>query len=508
MGILIAGIAVPATAQANPNQVSIMQDDDLLVYRDDATRDAAMRKMKGLGVDVVRVTLLWDRVAEDARKTKALDKRFRKLGADDPRAYPRLNWDRYDRLVRAGRTLGINILFNITGPGPKWAHGKAPKGTPSAIAKAWRPKEREFYKFVQAVGKRYSGNYRDENDGRQRLPRVGFWSLWNEPNQAGWLAPQFAGNKPVAPDIYRKLWFFGYRALVSTGHTRSLIMVGETAPIGRNGTTSRTPIKPRAFIRQFFCLDNANGPGCSDFEKYGAVKTGAWAHHPYTKKNAPNVRESDPEALTLANINDLAAILDEAAAAGRVAPNLPIMNTEFGYETNPPDPFQGIPLKDQAQNMVTAEFMQFLNPRIIGTSQFLLADVAPVRKHKKNSKAYWFTYQSGLFNRSGVAKPAAGAYSFPFAAFPTAVDPATGARNVTTWGHMRFRPNGAADFVNIEWKPFGGPQWFPVAASVPVTNFRNYFQAEVSVPGPGTMRATWSGAQSPFTAVSHEAIVG
>lgn len=515
LGLVGLGLLAPSGAQAAQNQLGIIQDDDLLVYRDDATRDSALRQMKEIGVDVVRVTLLWDRVAEGARDTKALDKRFRKLGADDPRAYPKLNWDRYDRLVRAGKTLQIGVLFNITGPGPKWAHGKAPKGTKSAVAKAWRPKEREYYKFVQAVGKRYSGKFKDENDSRQRLPKVQLWSLWNEPNQAGWLAPQWVGGKAVSPQIYRKLWFFGRRALTSTGHGGDLILAGETAPIGVAAQTTKSAMRPKKFLREFFCLD-APGAGCTDFEKEGPIQASAWAHHPYTKKNAPFTRESDPEALTLANIDELGALLDEAATKGRVKPGLPIMSTEFGYETNPPDPFQGISLADQATNVVLGEFLTYNNPRILGHSQFLLRDVSPVRKHKKDSKAYWFTYQSGLFNRTGTAKPAAGAWSFPLVSFTTAVaDPATGLRDVSVWGMLRFRPNdrpaGAQDQVSLQWLSADGTSgWLPVGPGpVTVTNGHGYFQTSVQTPGPGSLRAVWAnGNEKPFIAISTIGSVG
>ncbi len=499
-------------AQGATNQVSIMQDDDLLLYRNDDTRDSTLRHMKSLGVDVVRVTLLWDRVAEDAQRTKALRKRFKKLGADDPRAYPRLNWDRYDRLVRAGRTLNIGVYINITGPGPTWGHRKAPKGQKSAVARAWRPKEREFYKFVQAVGKRYNGKYRDENDGRQKLPKVFIWSLWNEPNQAGWLAPQWVNNKAVSPGLYRKLWFYGRRALISTGHGNDYVYAGETAPIGQRAQTTKSAMRPKTFLRKFFCLDRPDA-GCSDYDKYGPVRSAAFAHHPYTKKNSPFEREKDPEALTLANIGELENLLDEAASRGRIAPNQPIISSEFGYETSPPDPFQGISMGDQANNLVLGEFLTYNNPRIIGHSQFLLRDAAPVRKHTKNTKAYWFTYQSGLYNRSGkVAKPSVDAWKFPFLAATTAADLATGARTAMVWGFLRFRPNnlptGFQDFVQIQFRPSdGSSDWYNLGTPIAVTNGSGYFVATMQTPSPGAMRAVWQGSQSPGLAISSLGVV-
>ena len=109
--LLLLGAAVlPATAQARQDQVSIMLDDDQMLYRGDVARDDALRRMKDLGVDYVRVSILWSVVAENSKRGAAQRKRFR---GQDPSTYPLGNWDRYDRLVRAARTLGIGLYFNV-----------------------------------------------------------------------------------------------------------------------------------------------------------------------------------------------------------------------------------------------------------------------------------------------------------------------------------------------------------------------------------------------------------
>src|SRR3954452_18824651 len=66
----LGALLVPAAAHANPAQTSIMMDDDLLVYRDDSTAAGTLTRMKSLGVDTVRVTVLCKTVAENARLTK------------------------------------------------------------------------------------------------------------------------------------------------------------------------------------------------------------------------------------------------------------------------------------------------------------------------------------------------------------------------------------------------------------------------------------------------------
>lgn len=515
-------LALPAAAQASDNQLSIMMDDDHLVYRDDNTRDATLRQMKNIGVDYVRVTLLWSVVADKARSTKARDKRFRKLKASNPKAYPMLNWDRYDRLVRAGRTLGVGIYFNITGPGPKWGH-KTPPKSERRNAKTWKPKPREFYAFVQAVGKRYSGRYRDENDGKLRLPRVNFWSLWNEPNQAGWLSPQWEKGRMASPHIYRELYMFGHRALQSTGHGNDIILVGETAPIGLDRQDSRAPIRPRPFINEMFCLNAAGQPytgadattrKCSDFQKYGPIKTFAWAHHPYTKKTSPAAKDPNPDVITMANIGDLGTLLDGiAASTGFIAPNVPIVSSEFGYETSPPDPYQGINETLQADWMNLGDLIAFQNPRVIGQTQFLLRDVAPLRKHKTGSKAYWSTYQSGLVDQNNRAKPALAAYAFPFLLAATGAASEAGRPIYQIWGQLKFRDNDlppeAYDSVQLQFRPAdGSTDWVPVGAPITVSNGKGFFLAQIESPGPGQLRASWAGGVPPFAANSRDFTIG
>jgi hypothetical protein len=506
LAALVPMLAHAPRAQASDQQLSIMMDDDNLIYRGDEVRDQTLRQMKAMGVDYVRVTLLWSVVADGAQSTPARKRHFYKRGANNPKAYPRLNWDRYDQLVRACKTLGIGVYFDITGPGPAWGMTKPPRSQ-ARNRRTWKPKPRQFYKFVQAVGTRYNGTYHDENYGHGALPRVSFWSLWNEPNQGGWLTPQWWKGQPYAPRLYRDLYFFGHRALESTGHAKDVILIGETAPIGSDARTTRSPIRPKPFINALLCIGTTD-PGCSDFDKYGPLQATAWAHHPYTKKLAPNQRDPNPDDITMANIADLPALLDNAAATtNHIVSGLNVVSSEFGYETNPPDPYQGIPLETQANWINLGDLLAWQQPRVMANTQFLLRDVPPLRNHKVGSKAYWFTYQSGLFTQNGQAKPAAQAYSFPFLAFVTGRNPDSGAPIVTYWGQLRFRPNDlppeAYDTVQLQFKPAdGSTDWVPLGDPVVVSNGKGFFTGQIEVPAAGSVRAHWEGAQVPYTADS------
>ncbi|HVL30663.1 MAG TPA: hypothetical protein VM299_00375 [Solirubrobacteraceae bacterium] len=515
---LVLGAVLAPAAHASPQQTSIMMDDDLLVYRDDSTAARALTQMKSLGVDTIRVTVLWKVVAESARPTKAeiaklrgrakqrARRQARRFRAADPRTYPRQNWDRYDNLVKAANDRGIRVYFNITGPGPIWAQRTPPKRLRSLIA-TYKPRVGAFKQFVTAVGRRFSGTYRDENGSRALLPRVSFWSLWNEPNQGGWLSPQWErrGGEiiPASPAIFRQLYQFGYQGLVASGHAGDIILLGETAPLGSDRRTEKSPMRPKQFLRELLCIA-PNGTrytgraarlrDCGEFGKRGPLRATGYAHHPYTKNVPPTVRDRHPDSLTMANINELGSLLDELSAKTNNVPSgLPLFMTEFGFETNPPDPFSGVPLDAQAKFNTVGEFLAWQNPRIMSQAQFLLADVAPVRKRRRGTKPYWFTYQSGLFFERGQPKPAAFAYTMPFLATRVGVDPVTAAPTFSFWGQLRFLPNGVQDFAQIQWRPKDNSSgWISVGEPVPIDE-RGYFTAARVAPSllPGEWRAAW-----------------
>lgn len=513
---LMGAVLAPAGAQASTSQLSIMMDDDLLVYRNDATRDASLHAMRDLGVDAVRVTVLWSVVTDgldfkpktkkDKARLKANLKRFKKYGEDSPKAYPPLNWNRFDGLVRACKTLGLICYFDVTGPGPKWAHAKPPKKY-AKDAKWWKPSPRHFYNFVRAVGTRYNGRYRDNDEGRTILPRVSMWALWNEPNQGGWLRPQWLNGKPVSPSLYRKLYQFGYRALLRSGHESGrgdIVLLGETAPASVSRRTTTSAMGPKTFINELLCGPGSSGAGCSDFDKEGPLKAYAFAHHPYTKKLSPLERDPNPDTITLANFGELGTQLDDLAAkTGHIVAGMPLISTEFGYETNPPDIFAATSLDQQAQYLALGDYITSTNPRVIGNTQFLLRDVSPNKRYKKNSRNYWSTYQSGLFGSTGTPKPAAKAYPFPFFAIPASHDPATGAPVVNIWGQIRFRVNAlseaAPDSVTLQWRASAASPW-QVVTPIPVTNKFGYFTANgITLPGAGQVKLTWTGPQKPYS---------
>src|SRR5436305_11169945 len=147
----LAGLA--AQAHAAQFELSVMQDDNQLIYSSEQNRAFALNRMKRLGVDAVRVSVLWDAVAP----------RKKPRNGADPKAYRASNWDKFDDLVRDAAARGIGVYFDVTPPGPRWSQAKA---NDPANQKAWKPNAREFGRFYQAVAKRFTGTYHDEHEGQ------------------------------------------------------------------------------------------------------------------------------------------------------------------------------------------------------------------------------------------------------------------------------------------------------------------------------------------------------
>jgi hypothetical protein len=504
--IAIALRAAPA-ARASESQLSLMMDDNLLVYAPNSTRMAALQTMKSLGVSMVRATLLWSAVAHGTKNPQT----HHSFNPANPADYPRSAWLNYDQLVVDAHAVGIAVYLDVTGPGPSWAMGKTTDPTEKA---SYMPNVGQFGKFVRAVGTRYSGTYHS-------LPRVSVWSIWNEPNQVGWLSPQGVYNSrlhavlPYSPILYRELWFAARGALNHTGHKSDIVLAGETAPLGSPPQNGRTPMRPVLFIQQFFCVNSSLKPytglqasvrGCSIFKRDGPVVTSGWAHHPYTKAEPPTWDSAPAGSIVIANIATLPKLLDGIAkSTHRVASGLPIWITEMGYETDPPDPYRGVSLADQASYINETDYMAYKQPRVAVVNQFLLEDAGPNTHYKKTQRGYWDTYQSGLeFGPGsgvtpGTHKPSYNAYAMPIwiSATGPAADP-----QLELWAQARFRAGQvtAGDGIVFLFQAQGSSTWTTVTPLEPLNpaGFVDVDVPENAYGVAGTWEAIWLGPTGYF----------
>ena len=121
------------------------------------------------------------------------------------------------------------------------------------------------------------------------------------------------------------------------------MLVGETAPVGKPGTT----IGPAEFMRRWLCLDENFDRALVDrtCASFARLDVDGFAHHPY----GPTQRvPAKKDIVSLLAIRRLGRYLDRAARAGRMPLDLPIYNTEFGLQSNPPDPTVSTTLARQA----------------------------------------------------------------------------------------------------------------------------------------------------------------
>jgi hypothetical protein len=486
----VLALAAPA-AHASTREESTFQDDNHLVYADPATVATTMDRLKALGADRLRITVLWKAVAPSP------DSRRRPAGFDgaDYGSYPAGAWDHYDTVVRLAAERGLGINFNVSVPAPLWATGASPRDD---IADVFEPSASEFGAFVRAVAARY--------------PQVRYWTIQNEPNQPGWLDPQWvrSGRTMVeaSPAIYRDLVDAAWSALQDTGHGSDTILIGETAPKGVSVRGTTRAISPGRFIRRLYCLDDhlqflkgsaAAARGCprSGQSGFPAAHPGlfaatGYAHHPYELIFAPNHRPAHADWFTIANLGQLSSLLRRVRARyGRPA-TVPLYLTEFGYQTDPPDPL-GVTPAQQARYLNQAEYLAYRNRQVRTLSQFLLFDDAPVPGVPRSSPAAWSTFQSGLEYLDGTAKPARSAYAFPL--YLPAPSVRGGAR-LHVWGLLRAAPNGTAQSVAVLFRARGARGPFRRIARLRAGAARGYVDGSVRVRRSGSLKLRWGAVTS------------
>jgi hypothetical protein len=481
---LLALAALAPTAHASKTQEAMFQDDNRLIFNDQAGVIATLDELRALGVDRVRVSLFWRAVAPDADKDARPS-----FDATNPDAYGRDQWDRYDRLLRLAQERGIAVNLNPTTPAPDWA-----TGTPARedIDETWEPDPRGFGDFVKAAATRY--------DGSHGHPRVDYWSLLNEPNQAGWLTPQWVqrGNRWVeaAPRLARELTSAAWQALQDTGHGGDTILVGELAPKGLKANRGETrSIDAGRFVRRLYCLDDnlqvlrgaaAEEQGCPTADAVRAFpaqhpalfRSTGFAHHPYELVFAPSTRPTWRDWFTMGNLRDLQSLLRRVWDRYGQPRNgdIPLYLTEFGYQTNPPDRF-GVTPAVQAAYLNHAEFIAYRQASVRTLSQFLLTDGGePVSR----------TFQSGLRFLNGDAKPSYDAYRMPI---HIAVRTLRRGARMRVWGAARPAPDGQA--VQIQFRRRGAKAWRTLATRAPAAGSR-YVDTRLRAPGTGSVRLVWN----------------
>jgi hypothetical protein len=282
----------------------------------------------------------------------------------------------------------------VYGP-PVWA--RSPDESGSTKLPVLRD-PREAGRFMLAAARRYSGDF-------QRLPRVRYWQVWNEPNVGGFLDPQYSSGRPASPAIYRRL-VNAVADAVHSIHGDNLVIAGGLSPFAQ-GDAATDPnqdhvvLSPLGFMRRLLCMSNGKQPKptCRD-----QIRFDVWAHHPYTQ-GGPGNHAALRDNVSLGDLPKMKALLDGAVKAGRVRSSngVRFWVTEFSWDSNPPDP-KGVPVTLEAQ-WISQALYEMWKTGISLVTWFLLRDSGHFQAG---------LYRAGKSLAADKPKPTLAAFRFPF----------------------------------------------------------------------------------------------
>lgn len=365
--LALAGCGGAARPPAPPVVHTVVMDDAELLHRSPERIAATLDDLRAAGVDWVRVTAGWD-VIEPARGT--------------------FDWGALDRLHAMATERGLRLDIDVAFFLPPWVGGRM--DVPA------------YADFAEAVARRY--------------PDAAAFTVWNEPNLATFLRPQWIDGKPASPVTYRAM----VRAAVpriKAAAPDALVLIGATSSLGNASGEGDDRMAPLTFLQAF-----AGGGG-------PPLPGDGWSHHPYTGALAPWQHDPQPETVRMGDLDRLTEALHRLYLQGRFERDLPVYITEYGDQTNPPDPTWDITPADQAQRLAEGERIARSNPRVRSVSQFLVRDLP--ERPGDDLRTRWRDYQSGLFFADGRPKPARAAFALPLTA--RRVGPA----RVAFWGLVR-----------------------------------------------------------------------
>jgi hypothetical protein len=442
-----AGAATPAVA-SHSQLVYFEAPKELLNAR---TRAATIAKLQALGVSALRVQLYWYAVAPNANSTQRPN-----FDATDPAAY---NWSQYDPLLEEAKRLNWPVLLTVTSPVPKWA--TAGHNDKYLVT---RPDDLQFQQFMTAVGRHFNSE-------------VQLYAIWNEPDHAQFLRPQFNANgTPASPRIYRGLFQAGYAGLQAAGIANPKVLMGETAPAGQSTINPHresllTAVSPLAFLRGALCLNSryVKASTCSMLPAYG------YAHHAYGDATGPFDRPASPDSVAMGALSRLTVALDRAARAHAIPARLPIYLTEFGVQSKP-NKFLGVPVAQQAEYDAIAERIAYENPRVASFSQYLLRDDPLGGRPGSGVLGGTIGFQTGLEYVSGSRKPLYFGFPVPLVVYKRGhgyslwglVRPTTGVTRVT----VLVQPPHSRHFRKLKQVTTNGAGYWALSSSTPGSSWK------------------------------------
>src|SRR4051794_41119441 len=330
--LIVAALAAVPSAHAARGMEVAVQDDGVFSAQAYYNREKAFKLADKLHASRLRVNVAWTSVVSGAKS----------------RTRPRnvtYAFNQYDALYNAAKAHNIKLQLSLTGPAPAWATGNHRVGP-------YKPNAKYYAEFVAATVSHFRG-------------LIDRYSIWNEPNYVGWIAPLSSG-----PKIYRALYVAGYAA-AKKADPSAQVLIAETSPY----FLRRRATSPLAFLRGVTCTDrNFSHSRC------GALKADGYAHHPYDFDHPPSYRYPGSDNATLRTLGNLTSALDKLARSGALTDSsgraLDVYLTEYGFfgtgHRRTSDKKRGVYTRQAFE-------MALKNPRVKEMLQYLL--VSPTKRY-------------------------------------------------------------------------------------------------------------------------------
>lgn len=320
---------------------------------------------------------------------------------------PQFSFAYLDQRVEELESAGIEPVFLVT-DAPRWAQANGGTATEYASG-GYEPNDAAFRDLGQALAARYSGTYPNPLSPGQALPRVRYIQAWAEANTNFHLSPQWTKvhgrTVNTGASIYRGL-LNAFYAGVKAGDSSDVVISTGMEGYGDAPFTGLQRTHPVTFLENLLCL-NANlkrlkcAGGPTHFDVLAADPYEAFA--PTTHA----VSKADASAPDLARLTN---VVKAGVKAGTLLPHKakPLWVTEFGYDSNPPNP-SAVSTATQARWLEQA-FYIFWHEGVSTALWYLVRDQTP---------PYNENYFSGVYFRNGTPKPSFTAYHFPLVVMST-----------------------------------------------------------------------------------------
>lgn len=298
---------------------------------------------------------------------------------------------------------GLTPVFLVT-DAPRWAEG--PGATAAQYATGgYRPDAAAFGNLGEAMAKRYSGHFADPWHPHTLLPRVRYIQAWAEANMPNHLSPQWTRDNGklvnTAALTYRSMLNAFYTGVKAADPSDVVLMSGLEA-YGDAPGHSPDRTHPVTFLRNMLCLDAHDRPTACPTPAHFDVL----ASDPYDI-GAPTVSAVSPKDASAPDLERLRRVVSAALTAHTLLPTKPKPTwvTEFGYDSDPPNPSAGTISAQTQARWLEESFYVFWDEGVSTEMWYLIRDQTP---------PYTTNYFSGVYFRDGQPKPSFTAYRFPF----------------------------------------------------------------------------------------------